>query len=232
MSPSSGPTREPLDPVRFLSNRSSGRQGHAIAAALARSGAETTLVSGPAGLADPPGLKTVHVETACEMQAACLAALPVDVAVCAAAVSDWRVAQPAVQKLKKAPSGATPTFALTENPDILAGLSRHGTARPRLVIGFAAETMSVIDNAIEKRQRKGCDWILANDVSPATGTFGGARNTVHLVTAEGVESWPEMSKQAVAERLVAHIADALHGALHGALLGAPLGAPQGSAAPC
>lgn len=212
----SGPTREPLDPVRFLSNRSSGRQGHAIAAALARCGAETTLVSGPTGLADPPGLKTVHVETACEMQAACAAALPVDIAVCAAAVSDWRVVQPAAQKLKKTAGGAPPTIALTENPDILAGLSRHATARPRLVVGFAAETTAVIDNAVVKRQRKGCDWILANDVSPATGTFGGARNTVHLVTADGVESWPEMTKQAVAERLAARIADALQGALRGA----------------
>ncbi|MFO1152406.1 MAG: bifunctional phosphopantothenoylcysteine decarboxylase/phosphopantothenate--cysteine ligase CoaBC [Rhodospirillales bacterium] len=205
----SGPTREPLDPVRFLSNRSSGRQGHAIAAAFSRLGATTTLVAGPTDQPDPPAVTVIHVETAREMLAACEAALPVEVAVCAAAVSDWRSAELAAEKIKKLATGMPPALTLTENPDILARLASAEVRRPRLVVGFAAETSRLIDNAREKRARKGCDWIVANDVSPATGTFGGARNTVHLVSESGVESWPEMSKEAVAERLVGRIADTL-----------------------
>ncbi len=204
----SGPTREPIDPVRFISNHSSGRQGHAIAAALARSGATTTLVSGPTALADPPGVHVVAVETAVQMLAACEAALPVDVAVCAAAVADWRVLQPSGQKLKKG-AGEVPVLYFAENPDILATLAGAAERRPRLVVGFAAETNRVVEHALAKRGRKGCDWIVANDVSPSTGTFGGENNTVHLVTARGVEDWPAMSKRAVADRLVARIADAL-----------------------
>jgi len=211
----SGPTREPIDPVRFISNHSSGRQGHAIAEALARHGASTTLVAGPTALADPPGIRTVPVETAAQMLAACEAALPVDVAVCAAAVGDWRVVQASPQKMKKGPAGP-PTLLLAENPDILATLARPGVRRPRLVVGFAAETIRVVEHAQAKRARKGCDWIVANDVSPATGTFGGASNTVHLISAGGVEAWPAMSKQAVAERLAGRIADVLAAGAEGA----------------
>ncbi len=205
----SGPTFEPIDPVRFLGNRSSGKQGHAIAAALAARGAAVTLVTGPVALADPPGLRVVHVETAAEMLAACQAALPADVAVCAAAVADWRVAAPAGAKHKKAADRPPPALDLVANPDILATLAAPGPARPTLVVGFAAETESVVDNAVAKRRRKGCDWILANDVSAAAGTFGGDDNTVHLVTATGVEAWPRAGKAAVAARLAERIADAL-----------------------
>ncbi len=205
----SGPTLEPLDPVRFISNRSSGRQGHAIAAALARQGAETVLVSGPTRLADPPGVKVVPIETAAEMLAACEAALPVDIAVCAAAVSDWRAAVRVAEKIKKDPSGVPPAIVLAQNPDILATLSQRDDQRPRLVIGFAAETTQVIEHAVDKRRRKGCDWILANDVSPSTGTFGGEHNTIHLITDSGIEHWPEMSKLAVADELARRIADTL-----------------------
>jgi phosphopantothenoylcysteine decarboxylase / phosphopantothenate---cysteine ligase len=201
----SGPTWEALDPVRYIANRSSGKQGHAIAAALAELGAAVTLVSGPTRLPDPAGLTTVHIESAREMLAACEAALPADVAVCAAAVADWRAAAAAKQKLKKDGAGP-PALALAENPDILATLSTHAS-RPRLVVGFAAETENVVAHASAKRQRKGCDWILANDVSPATGTFGGDENTVHLVSAGGVEDWPRMSKAAVAQRLAGRIAE-------------------------
>jgi phosphopantothenoylcysteine decarboxylase / phosphopantothenate---cysteine ligase len=205
----SGPTREPIDPVRYISNRSSGRQGHAIAETLALFGATTTLVSGPTALADPPGVTVVPIETAVEMLAACEAALPVDVAVCVAAVGDWRVAQPSRQKVKKMAGAPTPSFQLSENPDILATLSRSPERRPRLVIGFAAETTRVVENALSKRDRKGCDWMVANDVSPSSGTFGGEGNTVHLILPDGVEDWPPMSKRAVAERLVTRIADEL-----------------------
>jgi phosphopantothenoylcysteine decarboxylase / phosphopantothenate---cysteine ligase len=205
----SGPTREPIDPVRYISNRSSGRQGHVIAETLALFGATTTLVSGPTSLADPPGVTVVPIETAVEMLAACEAALPVDVAVCVAAVGDWRVAQPSRQKVKKMAGAPTPSFQLSENPDILATLSRSPERRPRLVIGFAAETTRVVENAISKRDRKGCDWMVANDVSPSTGTFGGDGNTVHLISPDGVEDWPPMSKRAIAERLVTRIADEL-----------------------
>ena len=208
----SGPTREAIDPVRFISNRSSGRQGHAIAEALARLGAATTMVSGPTALADPPGVRVVGVETAREMLAACEAALPVDVAVCAAAVADWGVVQPSQQKIKKAKGDPPPELRFAENPDILATLSRSPDRRPRLVVGFAAETSRVVDNAVAKRARKGCDWIVANDVSSVAGTFGGADNTVHLISAEGIEDWPPMSKTTVAQRLAARIADALAGA--------------------
>jgi len=203
----SGPTYEAIDPVRYIANRSSGKQGHAIAAALARLGAETVLVSGPTQEPDPPGVRVVHVESAREMLAACEAALPADVAVCAAAVADWRV-EAAPQKLKKQ-KGPPPPLTLVENPDILATLSRAGNRRPRLVIGFAAETEKLIENAKAKRQKKGCDWILANDVSAVTGTFGGDRNAIHLIDAAGVEDWPVLTKAAVAERLAERIAGTL-----------------------
>ena len=201
----SGPTHEAIDPVRYVANRSSGRQGHAIAAALARSGAETVLVTGPTHEPDPPGVTVLRIESAREMFAACQEALPVDVAVCAAAVSDWRPAAEAGQKLKKN-GGEVPALAFVENPDILASLSEPGNRRPALVVGFAAETENVVEHARAKLARKGCDWVLANDVSPGTGTFGGAENTVHLVSAEGDEAWPRMTKPAVAERLAERIA--------------------------
>lgn len=207
----SGPTYEPIDPVRYIANRSSGKQGHAIAAALARLGAETMLISGPTREPDPLGVRTVHVETASEMMAACEANLPVDIAVCAAAVADWRVAQAHAQKLKKGEGQDAPVLQLANNPDILASLAGAGAKRPRLVIGFAAETEKLIDHAKAKRERKGCDWILANDVGPGSGTFGGDSNLVHLVTREKVENWPRLSKLDVAERLAARIADALTG---------------------
>lgn len=205
----SGPTHEPIDPVRYIANRSSGKQGHAIAAALAAAGARTTLVSGPTRLADPPGVATVHVETAAQMLAACEASLPAEIAVCAAAVADWRVATPASQKLKKRGDAPAPALTLAPNPDILATLARHPRQRPRLVVGFAAETEDLVGHAREKLARKGCDWILANDVSPGTGIFGGDANTVHVVDAAGVEPWPALSKDEVARRLVARIAAAL-----------------------
>jgi phosphopantothenoylcysteine decarboxylase/phosphopantothenate--cysteine ligase len=204
----SGPTHEPIDPVRYIANRSSGRQGHAIAAALARHGAATTLVSGPTNLPDPAGVEVVHIETAQQMLEACQAALPADVAVCAAAVADWRVAAEASEKMKKT-EGELPTLDMAANPDILATLSAAGNARPRLVIGFAAETENIVANAQTKRANKGCDWLLANDVSPASGTFGGADNTIHLVSADGVEDWPRMSKEDVADRLAERVAAAL-----------------------
>jgi len=202
----SGPTREAIDPVRYISNHSSGKQGHAIAAALARLGAEVTLVSGPVAVADPPGVMVVKIDSADQMLAACLKAGAVDVAVCAAAVADWKAARPADAKIKKKPGAAPPSLELAPNPDILATLSRPGTKRPALVIGFAAETEDLVANAIDKRQRKGCDWIVANDVSSASGTFGGERNTVHLISAEGVEDWPTMAKDDVALRLAGRIA--------------------------
>ena len=202
----SGPTHEPIDPVRYIANRSSGKQGHAIAGAFARLGAATVLVSGPTHEDDPPGVSVVRVETAREMLAACQAALPADIAVCAAAVADWRPAAPKPAKLKKS-GRAAPRLALTENPDILATLAKPGNSRPALVIGFAAETEDFERNAAAKRTAKGCDWILANDVSPASGTFGGDDNTIHLVTHEGVEHWPRLAKAAVADRLARRVAD-------------------------
>ncbi|HKS88540.1 MAG TPA: bifunctional phosphopantothenoylcysteine decarboxylase/phosphopantothenate--cysteine ligase CoaBC [Stellaceae bacterium] len=206
----SGPTREPIDPVRYLSNHSSGKQGHAIAAALVALGAETVLVSGPTREPTPPGVRLVGVETATEMLAACEAALPVDVAVMAAAVSDWRVAQAAGQKLKKNGKGP-PALRLVENPDILATIAARHNDRPALVIGFAAETENILANARAKLAKKGCDWILANDVSPASGTFGGDRNTIRLVSADGLEDWPAMTKHEVAARLAERIAVTLSG---------------------
>jgi phosphopantothenoylcysteine decarboxylase/phosphopantothenate--cysteine ligase len=203
----SGPTHEPIDPVRYLANRSSGRQGHAIAAAAAAAGARVTLVSGPVTIPDPPGVSVVPVETAAEMLAAVEAALPADVAVMAAAVGDWRAAKRSAQKIKK--HGEPPSLALAENPDILATVGHHGVLRPRLVIGFAAETENLLRNARAKLRAKGADWILANDVSPASGVMGGEENSVHLLSKDGVEDWPQMSKAAVAERLVARIAKAL-----------------------
>ncbi len=203
----SGPTHEPIDPVRYIANRSSGKQGHAIAAAMARMGAATTLVTGPTHEADPPGVSVIRVETAQQMLEACRKALPVDVAVCAAAVSDWRPSAAADQKIKK--NGAPPSLTLAENPDILKTLSATGNRRPRLVVGFAAETGDVVAKAGPKRVAKGCDWIVANDVSPETGTFGGTENTVHLITPDGVEDWPRLTKQAVADRLAARIAETL-----------------------
>ena len=202
----SGPTREAIDPVRYISNHSSGKQGHAIAAALARLGAEVTLVSGPVAVADPAGVRTIHVDSADQMLAACLAAGAIDVAVCAAAVADWKVTRPAGAKIKKKAGAQPPPLELSPNPDILAALSKPGPRRPALVVGFAAETENLVANAIDKRGRKGCDWIVANDVSPATGTFGGERNTVHLVSAKGVEAWPTLAKDEVAGRLAARIA--------------------------
>ena len=201
----SGPTREAIDPVRYLSNHSSGKQGHAIAEALAGLGAETSLITGPVALPDPAGVSVVHVESATDMLAACQAALPAEIAVCAAAVSDWRIATVASEKLKK-DRGGLPALELTENPDILRTLSQAENRRPGLVVGFAAETEKVVEHAVEKRQRKGCDWILANDVSPETGTFGGDSNVIHFVHEDGVEDWPRMTKQEVAERLVQRIA--------------------------
>ncbi|MEQ8605082.1 MAG: bifunctional phosphopantothenoylcysteine decarboxylase/phosphopantothenate--cysteine ligase CoaBC [Marivibrio sp.] len=203
----SGPTHEPIDPVRYIANRSSGRQGHAIAAALAALGAEVTLVSGPTQLPDPAGVAVVRIETAAQMEAACRAALPADVAVCAAAVADWRVADRGAHKLKKRPGEPPPPLPLAENPDILMGLSAPGPSRPALVVGFAAETEKVAEHAAEKRARKGCDWILANDVSEGSGTFGGADNEITLITAEGAEPWPRQTKAQAAEALARRIAD-------------------------
>ena len=202
----SGPTHEPLDPVRYIANRSSGRQGHAIAAALARLGADTLLVSGPTALADPPGVSMRFVTTAREMLAETEAALPVDVAVFAAAVADWRSAYESDAKIKK--SGAAPTLQLVENPDILATLSQAADRRPALVVGFAAETEAVTENAEAKRLRKGCDWILANSVAHGA-TFGATENTVTLIGDGPQDAWPAMTKDQVADRLAGRIADHL-----------------------
>lgn len=205
----SGPTHEPIDPVRYIANRSSGKQGHAIAAAAAAAGAEVILVSGPVTLPDPPGVTVIHVESARDMLKSVESALPVDVAIFAAAVADWRVANAGEQKIKKKPGAATPELALTENPDILSTIAHLKAKRPPLVIGFAAETENVVANARDKLARKGCDWILANDVSPATGIMGGDTNTIQLVRASGVEAWPPQSKEAVAAALIARVAEAL-----------------------
>lgn len=205
----SGPTHEAIDPVRYIANHSSGKQGHAIASALAAMGAETTLVSGPTNLPDPSGVSVVRVRSARDMLAACEAALPTDIAVCAAAVADWRVAEETPEKMKKAAGKPLPPLELEENPDILRTLGAAGNRRPGLLIGFAAETENIAENAAKKRASKGCDWILANDVSHASGTFGGDDNTIHLVDETGTEDWPRLSKIAVADRLAARIADAL-----------------------
>ena len=206
----SGPTHEPIDPVRYIANRSSGKQGHAIAAALAKLGADVRLVSGPVTIPDPPGVKTIHVERAEEMRDAVEKLLPADAAIFVAAVADWRTADAAGQKIKKVAGKGPPLLTMVENPDILATISKLKDKRPPLVIGFAAETEHLIDNAKAKIARKGCDWIVANDVSPATGVMGGDRNTVHLLTRDGgdinVDSWPVMTKEQVATELVAKIA--------------------------
>jgi phosphopantothenoylcysteine decarboxylase/phosphopantothenate--cysteine ligase len=203
---SSGPTHEPIDPVRYLANRSSGRQGHAIAAAAAAAGARVTLVSGPVSIPDPDGVTVVHVETAREMRDAVMAALPAEVAVMAAAVADWRVARESRGKIKKDSSGKAAALELVENPDILATIGHDRQARPGLVIGFAAETDDLIRNARKKLKAKGADWILANDVSPETGIMGGEENAIRLVSAEGVEEWPRLAKGEVAKRLIERIA--------------------------
>jgi phosphopantothenoylcysteine decarboxylase/phosphopantothenate--cysteine ligase len=205
----SGPTREAIDPVRYISNHSSGKQGHAIASALARLGADVTLVSGPVNVADPAGVKVVKIDSADQMLEACLAAGKLDVAIFAAAVADWKAARPSGAKIKKKAGAPPPALELVPNPDILATVSKPGAQRPTLVVGFAAETENLVANAVDKRKRKGCDWIVANDVSPATGTFGGERNTVHLITADGVEDWPTLAKNDVATRLADRIAQQL-----------------------
>ncbi len=205
----SGPTHEPIDPVRYIANRSSGAQGTAIARALLALGAEVTFVTGPAIVPPPAGVRLVQVETAREMQAAVTAALPADAAVFAAAVADWRVANAAGSKMKKDGSGKAPALEFAENPDILAQVSQMKKGRPRLVVGFAAETDDVVAHATAKRARKGCDWIVANDVSPATGIMGGSENAVVLLSDAGAESWPRMGKDAVAQRLAERIAQAL-----------------------
>lgn len=199
-----GPTREPIDPVRFISNHSSGKQGYAIARAAVALGAETVLVSGPVSLPIPPGVQMMPVETAQEMLEICEGEMPADIAIFTAAVADWRVAGEASEKLKKG-AGGPPALTLTENPDILATISRH-KKRPRIVVGFAAETQNVTDHALQKLRKKGCDLIVANDVSKGSGVFGGNSNTVHLVSAAGTESWPEMSKDEVARRLMERLA--------------------------
>jgi phosphopantothenoylcysteine decarboxylase/phosphopantothenate--cysteine ligase len=204
----SGPTHEPIDPVRYIANRSSGAQGSAIAGALAELGAEVVFVTGPADVAPPQGVQVVQVETAQEMSDAVDAALPVDGAVFAAAVADWRVANASDRKLKKDKDGM-PVLEFAENPDILARVAQMGDGRPGLVVGFAAETDDVIANATAKRVRKGCDWILANDVSPATGIMGGTENAVVLISDNGAEEWPRMAKAQVARQLAARIAAVL-----------------------
>ncbi|SHM87752.1 bifunctional phosphopantothenoylcysteine decarboxylase/phosphopantothenate--cysteine ligase CoaBC [Roseibium suaedae] len=207
----SGPTHEPIDPVRYIANRSSGKQGHAIAAAAAAAGAEVLLVAGPVNLPDPYGVTVVHVETAREMLAAVKAALPADAAVMAAAVADWRVASEGGQKIKKDGSGKPPSLEFVENPDILATVGHDEALRPKLLVGFAAETQNVLENAQSKLVRKRADWIVANDVSAETGIMGGDANTVRIITASGIEDWPSMDKQEVATRLVRRIADFLGG---------------------
>ena len=207
----SGPTVEPIDPVRFIANRSSGKQGHAIAAAAAAAGGNVVLVSGPVNLADPPGVAVVKVETARQMLQAVETALPADAAIFAAAVADWRTESVSGRKIKKQ-QGRVPELALIENPDIMSTIAHRKSDRPRLVIGFAAETDDIVANARTKLAKKGCDWIVANDVSPESGVMGGDINTVHLVTASGVESWPPQGKDAVARMLVERIAAALRGA--------------------
>ncbi|MEC8535324.1 MAG: bifunctional phosphopantothenoylcysteine decarboxylase/phosphopantothenate--cysteine ligase CoaBC, partial [Pseudomonadota bacterium] len=201
-----GPTHEPIDPVRYIANRSSGKQGYAIAEAIAGLGAETLLVSGPVNLPDPEGVRVIRVETALEMAAACEEALPSQIAIMTAAVADWRTTEPAQEKIKKNTDNTPPSLELTENPDILAELVAH-TLRPDLIVGFAAETEQVMDHARGKFTRKGCDWLMANNVSPDTGVMGGDFNTIHFLTQTSEESWEMLSKQDVALRLADKIAD-------------------------
>lgn len=205
----SGPTHEPIDPVRYIANRSSGAQGAAIAEALSALGARVSFVTGPATVAPPKGVEAIRVETAQQMRDAVEAALPADAAVMAAAVADWRVTNGSDRKMKKDGSGRPPALEMAENPDILAWVSKLESDRPKLVVGFAAETNDVVAHATDKRLRKGCDWIVANDVSPATGIMGGQENAVTLITEEGAEEWPRMSKDAVARQLAQRIAGAL-----------------------
>jgi phosphopantothenoylcysteine decarboxylase/phosphopantothenate--cysteine ligase len=206
----SGPTHEPIDPVRYIANRSSGKQGHALALAAKDLGARVTLISGPTHLPDIPGVAIVKVETAADMLDAALAGLPADVALCAAAVADWRVAHQAAEKLKKEEGQTALNLALARNPDILATLAAPSARRPTLVIGFAAETETIITHAQAKLSRKGADWIVANDISPDTGIMGGDHTEVHLVSASGVEDWPAMGKDEMAMKLLARAAEALH----------------------
>lgn len=202
----SGPTHEPIDPVRYIANRSSGKQGHAIAAAALAAGARVTLICGPVNLPDPAGVETIKVKTAAEMLVAAEQALPADIAVFCAAVADWRVAQQGTQKIKKQKGGPAPALELVPNPDILRTIAKQKKGRPELVIGFAAETEKVLEHASAKLKRKGCDWIVANDVSAETGVMGGDRNSVHLIRKDGHESWPELSKDEVATALVKEMA--------------------------
>lgn len=204
----SGPTHEPIDPVRYIANRSSGRQGHAIAAALAAFGADVSLVTGPVSIADPDGVDVTRVKTALEMQSAVEALLPADAAVMVAAVADWRMATESADKIKKKPGEGPPSLAMVENPDILRGVGHH-KHRPKVVIGFAAETSNLEENAVAKLNRKGADLIVANDVSPETGVMGGVKNRVRLVTQSGIEDWPEMPKQEVARGLARRVVDML-----------------------
>ncbi len=201
-----GPTHEPIDPVRYIANRSSGRQGYALAQAAYDLGARVILVSGPVSILLPEGVEMLPVETAQDMLAACLDELPVDIAICAAAVADWRVANPADEKMKKQGNQDVPNLDLTQNPDILRTISNHKTGRPEIVVGFAAETQNVIENAKGKLASKNCDMIVANDVGANSDVMGGTNNTVHIVSPDGVESWPEMSKQQVAEKLMSLLA--------------------------
>lgn len=205
----SGPTHEPIDPVRYLANRSSGKQGHAIAHAAAKLGARVTLISGPVSISDPPGVTVKRVVTAGEMLEAVQHAMPADIAIFAAAVADWRIAKPRPEKIKKSAGSAPPNLILSENPDILKLIGHSGSKRPQLVIGFAAETANVVVNAKKKLKSKGADWIIANDVSPETGIMGGDRNTVQLITKAGAEHWREMSKDDVAEKIVLRAAEFL-----------------------
>ncbi len=204
----SGPTHEPIDPVRYIANRSSGKQGHAIAAALAAQGARVTLIAGPVNVPDPSGVTLRKVESAREMLEACQSALPADIAVFAAAVADWRVDQAANGKIKKQPGAAPPSLSLVQNPDILATIAAAGPHRPHLVVGFAAETNDLMANAQDKLRRKNAEWIVANDVSPETGILGGAENTVHIVSRDGIDTWPRMAKEDVAARLVQRMVEA------------------------
>lgn len=206
----SGPTHEPIDPIRYLANRSSGKQGFELASAAAKLGARVTLITGPVSLTEPAGVEIVRIKTAAEMLEAVKAALPADIAVFAAAVADWRVETIQTEKIKKSEKTGAPTLSLTENPDILKMIARPGPERPRLVIGFAAETQNVLTHAQSKLKSKRADWIVANDVSPLSGVMGGENNTVHLITASGVESWPEMSKAKVARKLMERAAEQLH----------------------
>ena len=207
----SGPTHEPIDPVRYIANRSSGAQGTAIAAALRDLGARVSFITGPAEAAPPEGVEVIAVQTAREMRAAVEAALPADAAVMAAAVADWHVANAGAGKIKKDGSGRPPALEFSENPDILAWISQLQQGRPRLVVGFAAETDDVLENATRKRLRKGCDWIVANDVTPATGIMGGSENAITLISEAGAESWPRLSKGDVGRRLAERMADVLVG---------------------